>query len=108
MRKIRSGENVFRGALRRMRSQRDETEAALLAYSEAGEPRVFAMGTQDRDLPDSNTASIARRDRQAGAACAPWTASGPLETQPSFLYRERRGAADESSWPTGSPVRTTR
>ena len=51
MRKIRSGENVFRGALRRMRSQRDETEAALLAYSEAGEPRVFAMGTQDRDLP---------------------------------------------------------
>ena len=51
MRKIRSGENVFRGALRRMRSQRDETEAALLAYSESGEPRVFAMGTQDRDLP---------------------------------------------------------
>ena len=51
MRRIRSGENVFRGALRRLRSRRDETEAALQAYSEDGEPRVFAMGTQDRDLP---------------------------------------------------------
>jgi len=51
MRKIRSGTNVFRGTLRRLRSQRDETEAALQAYSERGEPRVFAMGTQDRDFP---------------------------------------------------------
>lgn len=50
MRKIRSGTNVFRGTLRRLRSQRDETEAALQAYSEAGEPRVFAMGVQDRDF----------------------------------------------------------
>ncbi len=51
MAKIRSGENVFRGMLRRLRSQRDETEAALKAYSNRGEPRVFAMGTQDRDHP---------------------------------------------------------
>ncbi|MFG0288353.1 MAG: PSD1 and planctomycete cytochrome C domain-containing protein [Rhodopirellula sp. JB044] len=49
MNKIRSGENVFRGTLRRLRSQRDETEAALQAFSNRGEPRVFAMGTQDRD-----------------------------------------------------------
>ena len=49
MAKIRSGESVFRGTLRRLRSQRDETEAALQAYSNRGEPRVFAMGTQDRD-----------------------------------------------------------
>ncbi|MEM1070289.1 MAG: PSD1 and planctomycete cytochrome C domain-containing protein, partial [Planctomycetota bacterium] len=49
MNRIRSGENVFRGMLRRLRSQRDETEAALQAYSNRGEPRVFAMGTQDRD-----------------------------------------------------------
>lgn len=51
MTKIRGGENVFRGMLRRLRSQRDETEAALQAYSQKGEPRVFAMGTQDRDFP---------------------------------------------------------
>jgi len=51
MRKIRAGENVFRGTLRRIRSDRDETEAALQSYTPAGEPRVFAMGTQDRDLP---------------------------------------------------------
>lgn len=49
MRKIRSGENVFRGLLRKYRSDRDETEAALQAYSNRGQPRVFAMGTQDRD-----------------------------------------------------------
>lgn len=49
MKKIRSGENVFRGLLRKLRSDRDETEARLQAYSNRGEPRVFAMGTQDRD-----------------------------------------------------------
>ena len=51
MTKIRSGENVFRGTLRRLRSQRDETEAAFQAYGSGGQPRVFAMGTQDRDFP---------------------------------------------------------
>lgn len=51
MRKIRGGENVFRGTLRRIRSDRDETEAALQAYTSTGEPRVFAMGTQDREFP---------------------------------------------------------
>ncbi len=50
MRKIRSGDNVFRGALRRMRSDRDETEAALQAYLPDGRPRVFSMGTQDREF----------------------------------------------------------
>jgi cytochrome c553 len=49
MKKIRVGENVFRGLLRKYRSDRDETEAALQAYSDRGQPRVFAMGTQDRD-----------------------------------------------------------
>jgi cytochrome c553 len=49
MKKIRSGENVFRGLLRKYRSDRDETEAALQTYSDRGQPRVFAMGTQDRD-----------------------------------------------------------
>ncbi|QDU38207.1 Planctomycete cytochrome C [Maioricimonas rarisocia] len=51
MKQIRSGENVFRGLLRKLRSDRDETEAALQAYSSRGQPRVFAMGTQDRDAP---------------------------------------------------------
>jgi cytochrome c553 len=49
MKKIRAGDNVFRGLLRKYRSDRDETEAALQAYSNRGQPRVFAMGTQDRD-----------------------------------------------------------
>lgn len=51
MRKIRAGENVFRGTLRRIRSDRDETEAALQAYTTSGQPRVLAMGTQDREFP---------------------------------------------------------
>ncbi|QDT37719.1 PSD1 and planctomycete cytochrome C domain-containing protein [Stratiformator vulcanicus] len=51
MSKIRSGENVFRGTLRRLRSQRDETAAALLAYGAGGEARVLAMGTQDHEFP---------------------------------------------------------
>jgi len=51
MRKIRGGENVFRGTLRRIRSDRDETEAALQSYDSFGNPRVFAMGTQDRAFP---------------------------------------------------------
>ncbi|MEO1527775.1 MAG: PSD1 and planctomycete cytochrome C domain-containing protein [Planctomycetota bacterium] len=51
MKKIRSGENVFRGTLRRLRSKRDETEAALQAYLPDGRQRVFAMGAQDRDYP---------------------------------------------------------
>ena len=51
MQQIRSGENVFRGTLRRLRSQRDETSAALQAYLPDGQRRAFAMGTQDRDAP---------------------------------------------------------
>ncbi len=51
MKKIRSGENVFRGLLRKYRSDRDETEAALQAVLTNGQSRVFAMGTQDRDFP---------------------------------------------------------
>lgn len=51
MTKIRSGENVFRGLLRKYRSDRDETEAALQAILTNGQARVFAMGTQDRDFP---------------------------------------------------------
>ncbi|EMI17702.1 protein containing DUF1549 [Rhodopirellula maiorica SM1] len=51
MRKIRSGENVFRGLLRKYRSDRDETEAALQAVLTSGQARVFAMGTQDREFP---------------------------------------------------------
>ncbi len=51
MRRIRNGESVFRGTLRRIRSDRDETEAALQSYDRRGNPRVFAMGTQDRDYP---------------------------------------------------------
>jgi Protein of unknown function (DUF1553) len=51
MKKIRSGENVFRGLLRKYRSDRDETEAALQAVLANGQSRAFAMGTQDRDHP---------------------------------------------------------
>jgi cytochrome c553 len=51
MSRIRAGEEVFRGTLRRLRSQRDETEAALQSFTDDGMPRVFAMGTQDREFP---------------------------------------------------------
>ncbi len=44
MRKIRGGENVFRGTLRRLRSQRAEAEAAVEAYAADGTAKVLAMG----------------------------------------------------------------
>ncbi|MEM7457538.1 MAG: PSD1 and planctomycete cytochrome C domain-containing protein [Planctomycetota bacterium] len=51
MAQIRSGQNVFRGALRRLRSQRSVAEAALEAYDEDGTARALAMGVQDLDEP---------------------------------------------------------
>jgi len=49
MTKIRSGTHVNRSTLRRSRTARDRTEAALQAYDDDGNPRTFIMGTQDRD-----------------------------------------------------------
>jgi cytochrome c553 len=46
MKAIRSGENVFRGKLRRLRSDREETAAALDAFGKDGTTRVLAMGVQ--------------------------------------------------------------
>ncbi len=51
MAKIRSGEHVNRSTLRRSRTARDKTEAALQAFDAEGKARVFVMGVQDRDLP---------------------------------------------------------
>jgi hypothetical protein len=48
MKAIRSGENVFRGRLRRLRSDREETAAALDAFGKDGTTRVLAMGAQAR------------------------------------------------------------
>ena len=48
MKAIRSGENVFRGKLRRLRSDREETAAALSAFGTDGTTRVLAMGVQSR------------------------------------------------------------
>lgn len=49
MKAIRSGENVFRGKLRRLRSDREETAAALDAFAKDGTTRVLAMGAQARE-----------------------------------------------------------
>jgi cytochrome c553 len=49
MAKIRSGIHVNRSTLRRSRTARDRTEAAVQAYDEDGNARTFIMGTQDRD-----------------------------------------------------------
>ncbi len=46
MKAIRSGEDVFRGKLRRLRSDREETAEALAAFGKGGEARVLAMGAQ--------------------------------------------------------------
>ena len=46
MKDIRSGENVFRGKLRRLRSDREETATALDGFGAGGEARVLAMGVQ--------------------------------------------------------------
>ncbi|MEM7144832.1 MAG: PSD1 and planctomycete cytochrome C domain-containing protein [Verrucomicrobiota bacterium] len=46
---IRSGGHVNRSTLRRSRTARDRTEAALQAYDGNGAPRTFVMGVQERD-----------------------------------------------------------
>jgi cytochrome c553 len=46
MKAIRSGENVFRGKFRKLRSDREETAAALDAFGKDGTTRVLAMGVQ--------------------------------------------------------------
>lgn len=51
MKEIRAGNNVFRGTLRRIRSDREETEAALQAFGKSGDPKVFAMGVLDLKSP---------------------------------------------------------
>jgi hypothetical protein len=48
---IRGGDGVTRAMLRRSRTQRDETEAALQSYDASGNPLTFVMGVQDRDAP---------------------------------------------------------
>jgi hypothetical protein len=48
MKTIRSGENVFRGKLRRLRFDREERAAALDAFGKDGTTRVLAMGAQAR------------------------------------------------------------
>lgn len=51
MKTIRGGDGVTRAMLRRSRTQRDETEAALQSYDSKGNPLTFVMGVQDRDAP---------------------------------------------------------
>lgn len=48
MQSIRSGKNVFRGIFRKLRSDREETAAALDAFGKDGTTRVLAMGVQAR------------------------------------------------------------
>ena len=48
MQAIRSGKNVFRGIFRKLRSDREETAAALDAFAKDGTTRVLAMGLQAR------------------------------------------------------------
>ena len=51
MKTIRGGDGVTRAMLRRSRTQRDETEAALQSYDANGNPLTLVMGVQDRDAP---------------------------------------------------------
>lgn len=51
MKTIRGGDGVTRAMLRRSRTQRDETEAALQSYDAQGHPLTFVMGVQDREAP---------------------------------------------------------
>lgn len=51
MKKIRSKEHVQRSVLLRSRTVRDRTEVALQMYDDSGNPRILAMGVQDREYP---------------------------------------------------------
>ncbi|MBA4192146.1 MAG: hypothetical protein C0467_29570 [Planctomycetaceae bacterium] len=50
-RKRRAGDQIAQSVWLRSRTDRDRTEFAYQQYDEKGNPRVFAMGVQDRELP---------------------------------------------------------
>jgi hypothetical protein len=50
-RKRRAGEQIAQSVWLRSRTDRDRTEFAYQQYDANGNPRVFAMGVQDRELP---------------------------------------------------------
>jgi cytochrome c553 len=50
-RKRRAGEQIAQSVWLRSRTDRDRTQFAYQQYDEKGNPRVFAMGVQDRELP---------------------------------------------------------
>jgi hypothetical protein len=50
-RKRRAGEQIAQSVWLRSRTDRDRTQFAYQQYDEQGNPRVFAMGVQDRELP---------------------------------------------------------
>ena len=120
MQKIRAGENVFRGTLRRIRSDRDETEAALQAFLPNGQPRVLAMGAQDRDFP-LPTRLLLRGERDQPAqeiprgllqvltpvgkhTLAKWTSDGAVRREKlasdlgNLSYRSTSGRLELAQW----------
>jgi hypothetical protein len=50
-RRRRAGEQIAQSVWLRSRTDRDRTQFAYQQYDENGNPRVFAMGVQDRELP---------------------------------------------------------
>jgi hypothetical protein len=86
MKTIRGGDGVTRAMLRRSRTQRDETEAALQSYDAQGHPLTFVMGVQDRDAP-IETRLLERGELDKPGALVKAGFLGVLPSQPLRLSK---------------------
>ncbi|NNE91594.1 MAG: DUF1549 domain-containing protein, partial [Verrucomicrobiales bacterium] len=81
----KGGEKVTRANLRRSRTQRSRTEAALAAYDEKGHPKHFVMGVQDRDEPVETRLLIRGELDKRGPVVEPGFLQVASQNQPDFF-----------------------
>jgi cytochrome c553 len=98
MKAIRAGENVFRGILRKIRSDREEAAAAFQAFSKSGEAKVFAMGALDlKDVPVTRLLVRGELDKPAQVV-RPGALQALTRTGQSFSSVQGSGRLQLANW----------
>lgn len=96
MKEIRGGDGVTRAMLRRSRTQRDETEAALQSYDAKGNPLTFVMGVQDRAAPiETRILERGELDKPGALVTAGFLRALP---SPPLRLREGSGRLQLADW----------
>jgi len=95
---IRAGENVFRGILRKIRSDREEAAAALEAFGKSGEAKVFAMGALDlKSAPVTRLLVRGELDKPAQVV-RPGALQALTRTGQSFASVQGSGRLQLANW----------